>query len=77
MGTGSVRPNSVSGGWDKKHTHFALGERVRTEAGPRQQVVAHLGELNADKERRWLRTVVFQNRQGAAQQLRLSPTMTT
>src|ERR1700733_140487 len=57
----------------KKHTYCALVESVRTEAGPRQQVVAHLGELNADQERRWQRTVVFHNRQGDAQQLRLFP----
>jgi transposase len=57
----------------KKHTYFALVESIRTEAGPRQQVVAHLGELNADQERRWQRTVVFHNRQGDAQQLRLFP----
>jgi transposase len=57
----------------KQHTYFALVESVRTEAGPRQQVVAHLGELNADQERRWQRTVVFHNRQGDSQQLRLFP----
>jgi transposase len=57
----------------KKHTYFALVESVRTDAGPRQQVVAYLGELNADQERRWQRTVVFHNRQGDAQQLRLFP----
>jgi transposase len=55
----------------KKHTYFALVESVRTDAGPRQHVVAYLGELNADQERRWQRTVVFHNRQGDAQQLRL------
>ena len=55
------------------HTYFALVESVRTEAGPRQQVVAHLGELNADQQRRWQRTTVFYNRQGDAQQLRLFP----
>jgi hypothetical protein len=55
----------------QRHSYFALVESVRTEAGPRQQVVAHLGELNADQERRWQRTVVFHNRQGDAQQLRL------
>ena len=53
------------------HTYFALVESVRTEAGPRQHIVAYLGELNADQERRWQRTVVFHNRQGDAQQLRL------
>src|SRR5271167_2244705 len=56
-----------------KHTYFALVESVRTDAGPRQHVVAYLGELNADQERRWQRTVVFHNRQGEAQQLRLFP----
>jgi transposase len=57
----------------KQHTYFALVESVRTDAGPRQHVVAYLGELNADQERRWQRTVVFHNRQGDAQQLRLFP----
>lgn len=57
----------------KTHTYFALVESVRTAAGPRQHVVAHLGELNSDQERRWQRTVVFHNRQGDAQQLRLFP----
>jgi len=57
----------------KVHTYFALVESVRTEAGPRQRVVAHLGELNANEERRWHRTVVFHNRQGDAEQLRLFP----
>jgi hypothetical protein len=57
----------------KVHTYYALVESVRTEAGPRQRVVAHLGELNHDQERRWQRTVVFHNRQGDAQQLRLCP----
>ena len=57
----------------KTLTYFALVESVRTDAGPRQHVVAHLGELNADQERRWQRTVVFHNRQGDAEQLRLFP----
>jgi hypothetical protein len=57
----------------KTHTYFALVESIRTEAGPRQRVIAHLGELNANEERRWQRTVVFHNRQGDAQQLRLFP----
>ena len=57
----------------KQHTYYALVESVRTDAGPRQQVVAYLGELNHDQERRWQRTVVFHNRQGEAQQLRLFP----
>jgi len=57
----------------KTHTYYALVESVRTDAGPRQRVVAHLGELNHDQERRWQRTVVFYNRHGDAQQLRLFP----
>jgi hypothetical protein len=57
----------------KTHTYYALVESLRTEAGPRQRVVAYLGELNSDQERRWQRTVVFYNRQGEAQELRLFP----
>jgi transposase len=55
----------------KTHTYYALVESVRTEAGPRQRVIAHLGELNHDEARRWQRTVVFHNRQGDGRQLRL------
>src|SRR5260370_40149983 len=57
----------------KKLTYYALVESVRTPDGPRQRVVAHLGELNHDQEQRWQRTVVFHNRQGEARQLRLFP----
>jgi len=57
----------------KQHTYFALVESVRTDAGPRQHIIAYLGELNAAQERRWQRTVVFHNRQGDAEQLRLFP----
>ena len=57
----------------KTHTYYALVESVRTDAGPRQRIVAHLGELNHDQERRWQRTVVFYNRQGDAQEFRLFP----
>src|SRR5207245_1910243 len=57
----------------KTHTYYALVESIRTDAGPRQRVVAHLGELNHDQQRRWQRTVVFHNRQGDARQLRLFP----
>src|SRR5207245_9284396 len=57
----------------KTHTYYALVESIRTEAGPRQHVVAYLGELNSTQERRWQRTVVFYNRQGEAQELRLFP----
>lgn len=57
----------------KTHTYYALVESVRTDSGPRQRTVAYLGELNHDEERRWQRTVVFHNRQGEEQQLRLFP----
>jgi transposase len=57
----------------KTHTYYALVESVRTEAGPRQHVVAYLGELNHDQQGRWQRTVVVYNRQGNSQQLRLFP----
>ena len=51
----------------KTHVYFALVQSTRTNAGPRQRVVAHLGELNHTQERRWQRTVVCYNRQGEAQ----------
>jgi transposase len=57
----------------KTHTYYALVESVRTQSGPRQHIVAYLGELNHDQERRWQRTVVFHNRQGEDRQLRLFP----
>lgn len=46
----------------KRHTYFALVESQRSERGPRQRVVAQLGELSADQERRWQRTAVFHTR---------------
>src|SRR5271156_825078 len=57
----------------KTHTYFAVVESMRTEAGPRQRVVAHLGELNDNDERRWQRTIEFHNQQGEDRQLRLFP----
>jgi transposase len=57
----------------KTHVYYALVESVRTKVGPRQRVVAHLGELNHDQERRWQRTVRFHNQQGEDRQLRLFP----
>jgi transposase len=57
----------------KKLTYYALVECTRTDAGPRQRVVAHLGELNHLQEHRWQRTVVFHNRQGESRQLTLFP----
>ena len=53
------------------NTWSSLVESVRTEAGPRQETVAYLGELNHDQERRWQRTVSFYNRVGEGRQLRL------
>ena len=50
----------------KELTYYTLVESVRTDAGPRQQIVAYLGELNRDRERRWQRTVVFCNQIGRA-----------
>ena len=55
----------------KTHTYYALVESVRTEAGPRQHIVAYLGELNRDEQNRWQRTVSIYNRQGDCEQLRL------
>ncbi len=43
----------------KRHTYFALVESRRTERGPRQRVVAQLGDLTEDQERCWQRTAVF------------------
>jgi transposase len=57
----------------KELTYYTLVESVRTEAGPRQRTVAHLGQLNAAEEGRWQRTVTFHNCQGEVQQLRLFP----
>jgi transposase len=57
----------------KPHLYFALVESFRTDAGPRQRIVAHLGELNHDQERRWQRTATFYNRQGDGHQLLLFP----
>lgn len=55
----------------KNHVYYALVESVRTDAGPRQHIIAYLGELNGDQERRWQRTLTFYNRQGDVQQLQL------
>jgi transposase len=57
----------------KQLTDDTLVDRVRTAAGPRQQVVAHLGERHSDQERRWQRTVTFYNRQGEVKQRALFP----
>jgi len=46
------------------------------DAGPRQRIVAYLGELNHDQERRWQRPPFSTIARATAQQLRLFP-MTT
>ncbi len=55
----------------KRHTYFALVESQRTERGPRQRIVAHLGELTADEQRRWQRTAIFHTRHCDGRQLPL------
>jgi hypothetical protein len=57
----------------KEHLYWSLVETVRTAAGPRQQTVCYLGELNSTTEVRWRRTVQIFNAQGEAQQLALFP----
>ncbi len=37
----------------KRFTYWALVESVRTQRGPRQRVVAHLGELRAGERSGW------------------------
>ena len=46
----------------KRHTYFALVESQRTERGPRQRIVAQLGELTRDQQRCWRRTAIFHGR---------------
>jgi len=55
----------------KRHTYFALVESQRTERGPRQRVVAQLGELSEDQQRRWQRTAVFHARYEEGEELPL------
>lgn len=55
----------------KTHTYFALVESIRTERGPRQRVVAQLGELSEDQRHRWQQTAVFHTRERDARQLHL------
>ena len=55
----------------KRHTYFALVESVRTERGPRQRIVAQLGELSEDQQRRWQRTAIFHGRHEEGRQLPL------
>ena len=46
----------------KRHTYFALVESQRTERGPRQRIVAPLGELTRDQQRCRRRTAIFHGR---------------
>jgi transposase len=55
----------------KKHAYFALVESQRSQRGPRQRIVAHLGELTEDQERRWQRTAVFHTRHEDGRELPL------
>jgi hypothetical protein len=45
----------------KTHSYFALIESVRTGRGPRQRIVAQLGELSEDQQHRWQRTAIFRS----------------
>jgi transposase len=55
----------------KSHIYFALVESVRTERGPRQRVVAQLGELTEDQRHRWQQTAIFHTRERDTRQLHL------
>lgn len=55
----------------KTHAYFALVESVRTERGPRQHIVAQLGELSEDQQHRWQQTAIFHTRQHDGRQLNL------
>jgi hypothetical protein len=55
----------------KSHVYFALVESVRTDRGPRQRIVAQLGELGEDQRQRWQQTAIFHTRQRNAGQLHL------
>lgn len=55
----------------KTHAYFALVESVRTGRGPRQRVVAQLGELSEDQRHRWQQTAIFHTRQRDAGQRHL------
>jgi transposase len=61
----------------KTHSYFALVESLRTERGPRQRVVAQLGELSEDQQHRWQQTAVFHTRHLDGRQLNLFDDPTT
>ena len=47
----------------KTHAYFALVESFRTERGPRQRIVAQLGELSEDQQHRWQQTAILHTRE--------------
>ncbi|MHC4405636.1 MAG: hypothetical protein ACYTG0_38815 [Planctomycetota bacterium] len=53
----------------KRHTYYALVESQRTKRGPRQRIVAQLGELSPDEQHRWHRTAIFYSRHESTKQL--------
>jgi transposase len=55
----------------KRHAYFTLVESKRTRRGPRQRIVAELGELSWDEQRRWQRTAIFHTRHEDGRQLPL------
>ena len=55
----------------KPHTYFSLVESIRTDRGPRQRIVAELGVLSADDQRRWQRTAIFHARHRDGKELPL------
>lgn len=55
----------------KRHTYFALVESRRTDRGPRQRIVAQLGDLTEDQEHCWQRTAVFHTRHEEGNELPL------
>jgi len=55
----------------KRHAYFALVEAQRTERGPRQRIVAQLGELTPDQQRCWQRTAIFHGRHKDGRELPL------
>lgn len=55
----------------KRHSYFTLVESKRTQRGPRQRIVAELGELSPDEQRRWQRTAIFHTRHEDGKQLPL------
>ncbi len=57
----------------KEHTYWSLVETVRTPDGPRQRTLCHLGDLNADTQARWLKSIEVFNENGESHQLKLFP----